>query len=640
MILTRAQIKNFRSIADATISFEPRCRILVGVNESGKSNILQALALIDPKRKINAGDRREVGENEEFDQEAFIRFVFSPEKSDYDKIANDLPSRTLCADIDPPILEAKDGRVIKLSELPQIVKEVLHKIDINEQSRANRFWNKGEEMNRDFKLVGRWYTPKKEAEDSFFEHPEFDQEVSLSDVVFAREEKDGWSPPEDLFVLVNPARVYDRVAAIMSELIRPPECIFWTYKDEFLLPGKIDLAAFTNDPSTCVPLQQIFLLAGIADPKETLLGANKRPNAVPNILNRVATIATKHLHKVWPESSGVFIELRQNGSSIDASVRDKFNSYDFSRRSDGFKRFVSFLLLVSAKHRADSMQNILYLHDEPEIGLHPSGARYLCDELIRISQLNYVVFSTHSIFMVDRENVSRHLLIHKEKETTSIKEVRESDITDEEVVYKALGYSMFDVLKPKNIIFEGWKDKKLFNMALESQAKEIKRIYGKFEGVGRCHAIGVKDIARVGAFLELANRRFIVVSDCDNVAHQFKQKHAKGYVWFTYNDLLGDQSIDTVEDFLTDIYFEKTVTGLASQIVEIEGVTTDILHAPTARIKKLKEWLKGKGLSQDLVNERMETIKNALFDSLAPTDIGLRYFKIVSLLAEHLEKTD
>ncbi len=45
MKLNRVQIKNFRSIKDIEIDFDPSCRVLVGINESGKSNILNALAL-------------------------------------------------------------------------------------------------------------------------------------------------------------------------------------------------------------------------------------------------------------------------------------------------------------------------------------------------------------------------------------------------------------------------------------------------------------------------------------------------------------------------------------------------------------------------------------------------------------------
>ncbi len=39
MKLDRVKIKNFSSIQDTTLDFDPPCRVLGGINESGKSNI-------------------------------------------------------------------------------------------------------------------------------------------------------------------------------------------------------------------------------------------------------------------------------------------------------------------------------------------------------------------------------------------------------------------------------------------------------------------------------------------------------------------------------------------------------------------------------------------------------------------------
>ncbi|MCA9478622.1 MAG: AAA family ATPase, partial [Nanoarchaeota archaeon] len=59
MILTKARITNFRSIPKHyEISFSPRCRILVGINEAGKSNILKALSLLNKKEDFSPTDIR------------------------------------------------------------------------------------------------------------------------------------------------------------------------------------------------------------------------------------------------------------------------------------------------------------------------------------------------------------------------------------------------------------------------------------------------------------------------------------------------------------------------------------------------------------------------------------------------------
>ena len=114
-------------------------------------------------------------------------------------------------------------------------------------------------------------------------------------------------------------------------------------------------------------------LAGISEIAAAFIEAGTRPNGLRNLLNRVATRATKHMHSVWKEHRTIRIELAPNGPCIDASVKDEYNLYDFSRRSDGFKRFVTFLLMVSARVKSDQLVDTLYLHDEPDVSLHPRG---------------------------------------------------------------------------------------------------------------------------------------------------------------------------------------------------------------------------------------------------------------------------
>jgi len=36
------------------------------------------------------------------------------------------------------------------------------------------------------------------------------------------------------------------------------------------------------------------------------------------------------------------------------------------------------------------------------------------EELIKLSQFNTVLFATHSVFMIDREAIERHIIVKKE----------------------------------------------------------------------------------------------------------------------------------------------------------------------------------------------------------------------------------
>jgi predicted ATP-dependent endonuclease of OLD family len=77
MNLVKAEIVNFRSIKNLEFNFSPACRTLVGINESGKTNILKGLAFLDKNKKIDQGDIRYPLQGESQIKESFIRFHFS-----------------------------------------------------------------------------------------------------------------------------------------------------------------------------------------------------------------------------------------------------------------------------------------------------------------------------------------------------------------------------------------------------------------------------------------------------------------------------------------------------------------------------------------------------------------------------------
>jgi hypothetical protein len=382
----------------------------------------------------------------------------------------------------------------------------------------------------------------------------------------------------------------------------------------------------------------MFTLAGIEDIGQTIAKAKERSHGVRNLLNRVAETASKHLRSVWKDYKGVTIALEPNGANIDASVRDTHNVYQFAKRSDGFKRFVTFLLLVSAKARTKGLVDTLYLQDEPDTGLHPSGSRYLRDELIRIAKSNYVVFSTHSIFMIDRESIDRHLLVEKTGEITHVREADESNVTDEEVIYNALGYSLFENLRPHNLLFEGHKDKVLFQVALRAPSAKSKGFGKAFEGVGLCHVRGVKDVNRITPLLELARRQWIVVSDADKVAKEHQKQYDGPGPWLRYDELVPGTSCVTGEDFVLPEAFRGPVKAVETEYGGLPAFDVAQLAGKEPKLAVIQKWLREGGLSPEKMKAATEMIKDGVFAGLKPSHIGDEYFGLLTALATRLKE--
>lgn len=351
------------------------------------------------------------------------------------------------------------------------------------------------------------------------------------------------------------------------------------------------------------------------------------------MLARIAKHTTKHIKSVWQEYQSIEVFLTENGSNINISVTEGFNHFDFSSRSDGFKRFVSFLILVSAKVKTNQLKNTLLLIDEPEIGLHPTGARYLRDELIKISEKNHVVYSTHSIFMIDKENIGRHLLVEKKNEITTVTEVTQSNFVDEEVIYNAIGYSIFENLKETNILFEGWRDKKVFLEALIHVPSLYKGLKKGFQNTGIANLQGVTDVGRVCPILELANRKYIIVSDCDQAAKAEQRKFSGSGQWRRWDELSDKAMVVTIEDFIKTDHIMKILEKLKKEYSQLSALQVESLNlrASGGVLYCIEQWI-GNAMPREERKSFLNQLKEESINSLTHCNIEDYFYEYLQKL--------
>jgi len=630
MRLLRADINNFRSIKDQSIPFEPSCQVLVGINESGKSNILKALAFLDPDREVVPDDLRNSHPDENPVELAYVRFVFSFDKNERIKNIEIASEEILTKKASAAILSI-DGKEKSLAQVFDFLSEGLYIVNISQGSRRYTHWK----LPEDHKLVGEWKKPKEAYPANIVVDIGDGSELPLKKYKLVHSSAfDTVSEDYLMDADVNDVTslVFEQISSFIKENL--PDCLYWEYSESDLLPPQINLAKFASDPSDCEPLRRMFALADIHEIQDAIAAADARSNGIRNLLNRVADQASKHIKNVWKEYRGITIELAQNGPNIDASIKDEHNVYNFARRSDGFKRFITFLLMVSAKVKTNQLQNTLILYDEPDISLHPSGARYLRDELIKISKNNYLVYSTHSIFMIDRELLERHLIVEKKSEITTAREANESNVMDEEVLYNALGAAIFDNLKKKNILFEGWRDKKLFQIALKSLPPKFRELKKKFIDVGVCHAKGVKDINRITPMLELGGLSWFIISDGDKAAVEHQKDYKGEGPWYRYDELLSLESPFTGEDFIKPSAFKGYLKSIASENESLSEFPLENFGNGGTKLQAIRRWLKQGGIRDENCKKILDSLKERLFDSLKPSQIEERYYEIIGTIAK------
>lgn len=630
MKLKQAIINNFRSIGEVEIDFTPTCRVLVGLNESGKSNILKALALLDKDRPLLPSDVRQPTADEPFVSEygSCVKFVFALEGEDVERVHANAAARIL-ANNENPQIAVIGGKQKTLRDLCARYDKGLYRAYLQEGVRDYSFWNlRG-------KLLPGW---KAVADDCNVTVEVDGEERALQEYTLVRTKDFPNIPAEALkdadFTTLN-NMIGTFVRGVVEENL--PEMRFWEYSSRNILPEQVAIGEFAGDLDSCVPLKNMFTLAGCKNISEDLNRYHSEgdKHRMRNFLANVAKKTTAHFRSAWKEYRDVKFSLESDGGYIVPSIEEK-TMRRFEDRSDGFKRFVTFLLLVSADAKIGKLRNTLLLVDEPEISLHPSGAEALRRELVNVARHNNVVYSTHSIFMVAPDDLGMHYIVTKDKnERTEVKKPEGADIKDEDVLYKALGFSVFHVFERQNVVFEGWRDKHLFKIATQRES----RLTEKFKGIGLCHAKGVDNLSTIASVLELAKRDGVIISDADKAARVRQKKHKddkRDMPWFTYHDINDGIEAETGEDFVRNSYLLEQIK-IALDGDEHPALEELQLPEKKAKLAFIRTWLSKEVSDKDALNGMMDKIKDAVFGNLTLEHIDMvEYEKLLEGIAEKL----
>jgi hypothetical protein len=238
--------------------------------------------------------------------------------------------------------------------------------------------------------------------------------------------------------------------------------------------------------------------------------------------------------------------------------------------------------------------------------------------------------------MIDTGNIERHYIVKKEDEVTTVEVARDSNVADEEVLYNALGFSLFEILKQKNIIFEGWRDKRLFAVGQSKAPAATKKI---LKELGVCHAKGVKHIKTITPLIELARRSCIILSDSDKPAKdQRKQfKAEKGFgEWKLYQDIAPELTAVTGEDFLKNSAIASAVTAAVAN----SGLPAFLAgECPeSGKLGAIEAWLRARGLNAEQTQDTISAVKTSLFERLAAKDIEDSYVTYLDGIANAAEE--
>lgn len=636
MKLINIEIKNYRSIkAVKLLARDGLASVFVGINESGKTNILKAINFLTSGSRLSKKDCRISASPDQLITDSFVKFLFQMNKNDIDVEYEKFKSRVISTNLDKPIISLGEKENLSLQEFFSKNSRVQYRVDILKETRTLQYFL----LPKTAKIIGEWgYVEKNEITgDAKFKKIEAGGEVQANavDIVDMR------SIDNRLDTWIKPLTAEKLNAIVGSAMIKAaenllPESLLWNFDPANILPSEIDIDTFSKNPDSCAPLKSIFMLAGISNFEEELLGQKLLgQHQFKAVLKKVSAVATEYLKGIWQDYKNVRLEITPNGSLMTISVVDDVTDFSFEHRSEGFKRFVSLLLLISAKVKNGEMKNMVLLFDEPEISLHPSGIKNLRDELFRIAETNAVFIATHSPYMINKENYDTNFVVKKISEITEVYQASEkSRLYEDEVLYSALGASIFEVISEKNVLFEGWQDKKIFDLYVGSQSKAIKN---KYKNIGTCFSQGVKSIKNLSPIFQVANRWLLILSDSDAVAMQYKKEHdeSRGYgEWITYAEIFREHHLpipETIEDFYMKDYFLEKIKE-ASFELGVKINLADVSLSEMGRINSLKGFLYQQEVPKENIGVLIDLVKLKLASDCLFENIDKKYKIVIDFI--------
>ena len=570
MKLDKIKIQNYRSILNQEIDFVDNCIGLIGLNESGKSNVLNSIRSIDGNFALTYKDKSKIS-----GKFPTIEYFFSIEQIEKDALNEKLKERL------NKEITTIESLHFELNEINNIVKTV--KID-RVADTINRVFSFDFDYN--FKVTNNIL----ELAEGQTIPPELtitinDAPVSLASIKLI-EKKLVSEEHLSFYTEYSPDRLNEIIKSVITAELETkiPQIIFWTYQEKYLLPSEIsydDLIKNDNPYENSAPLFNILLLCR-ALPVSTIedlkfkISVWKQDSSERRKDSALITESLNNYVKgIWADyNQDLTIVLEENKITIhinDPNSSQK-NFYEMEARSQGFKTFISFILTIAAEAENGIVKNFVLLLDEPETHLHPSGVRYMKEELFKLCKKgNYIVYATHSLFMIDRKYLRRHIIVSKEHELTHLKKVERNNFIQEAVLYEALGTQVDEFsIGTKNVVFEGELDLKLFNFYVKNCVdKDTFKFISDFEswdggGTKRIEQFFTNKILPKGS-------SWILVLDNDspgqnlakNLNVKFKDDPNNTVICYHYSSISNYELEDILPKNIIQKAFDQTLSSLS-----------------------------------------------------------------------------
>ena len=270
---------------------------------------------------------------------------------------------------------------------------------------------------------------------------------------------------------------------------------------------------------------------------------------------------------------------------------------ELEARSKGFQWFFSFYLLFLVESNEGHKDAILLL-DEPGMHLHPTAQQELISFFEKLSELNQLIYTTHSPFLIDGEHLHRIRPV-TEDETGHSRITVETWPKDRETIFPlqaAAGYAMVRGLFQyrKNVLVEGMSDFYYLH-ALSQKCGATNRITLP-DDIYITPCGGAKLVGNLASLFLGQSVRPLVLLDGDNAGRARRDallkelyvRHKSGILML--DDVIGRSGQEVeIEDIFGEIIIlpsVKTVLGKAIKLTDEERKIGGLVNQIKAAAKR------------------------------------------------------
>ena len=473
MKLKEITIQKYKCIeTEQQFNVENDITILVGMNESGKTSVLEAIA------KTNY-----------FQEDAAFKFNTThdyprKEKKKLDKSGIDAVAVTAIYSIDDALLK-KIAQEVGSDVFTQT------SISVSTKFSNSRTWNDLKVDNKKFieNLTTKLGISSKTLNDKLFPVKSTQQ---LEAVIAEYKDETITKGLLTLKKYFENKLKFSSSALdeyVVRVYLKPNLPKFLYYDEYYALPSRISIEKLNEDNLNAEELKTAKALFELADINtDEIIGADNYEDFKAELEATQATI-TNELFKYWETNRNLEItfdidkitteverDVRepnygQNVKVTDVKViehildirvknRRSGVSLPLKNRSKGFNWFFSFLVWFK-KIQEDNESNYILLLDEPGLNLHAAAQANLLHFLNDLTEDYQIIYSTHSPFMIDSNDLNKvRTVLETESGSIISDSIQEKDPNTLFPLQAALGYDIAQNLfiSKNNLLVEGASD--------------------------------------------------------------------------------------------------------------------------------------------------------------------------------------